>query len=208
MPASNTTGDLKVTTLLPLAWCLLLFLAPLWGSSFHQRWQEESTLRLRLTERQSTLDQLSATSVAARAEGREYESLLKEFTTLTQLKASDPFRDPQQDLPSSVQVAALVRAVQEASHQDVAPGTPLPITLRSVTPGSNQRFGPFLMTEFELNLEGRFHALPAFLDLLTQVGQRRRLVVSVGSLSLSSRSDTERTGILSIKLPIRAYFRE
>ena len=201
-------GGLKLSSLLPLAWCLLLFLAPLWGPSFLQRWQEASSLRLQLHERQSILDQLGATAVAARAEGREYESLLDEFAILTQLRASDPFRDPQQDLPSSVQVAALVRAVQEASHEDVEPGAPVPITLRSVTPGSKQRFGPFLMTEFELNLEGRFHALPAFLDLLTKVGQRRRLVVSVGSLSLSSRSDTERTGILTIKLPIRAYFRE
>lgn len=208
MPAPDRTGGLRGTSLVPLLWCALLILSPLTSAQLQQRQDEETSLRESLKQRQAHLDQLQAVSVAARAEGREYEKLLDEFATLTQLRASDPFREPQRELPSSVQVAALVRAVQEASFKETPPDSPPPIILRSVTPGERQSLGPFQMTEFELNLEGRFHALPAFLDLLTQVGQRRRLAVSVGSLSLSHRSDTARTGLLNIKLPIRAYFRE
>lgn len=207
-PSTTRDGALQARTLLPLAWSLLLVLSPLWGHSLRQRWNENSELKRQLQARQATLDQLRAVAVAARIEGREYDDLLLEFASLTGLRASDPFRDPAAEEPSSIQVAALVRAVQEASWKESDSDSPSPITLLSVTPGARQRLGPFLMTEFELNLEGRFHSLSDFLDLLTQVGRNRRLAISIGSLKLSSQPSTAGTGTLSITLPVRAYFRE
>lgn len=200
-------GAFRGRAALPIAWVLLLLFAPSWPP-LQQRRSEHALLDSQLKTKQATLDELRALAVAARIEGRESNALQDEFATLTGLRASDPFRDPAHEEPASIQVAALVRAVQEASSKEVGPDDPAPITLLSVTPGARQQLGPFLMTEFELNLVGRFRAIPAFLDLLTQVGHNRRLAISVGSLKLSSQADTQETGALSITLPVRAYFRE
>lgn len=206
-PASPRPGAFRARAVLPIAWVLLLLFTPTW-LPLQQRWIEHAKLDSRLRASQRTLDQLRAVAVAARIEGRESSTLQEEFATLTGLRASDPFRSPTREEPASIQVAALVRAVQEASSREGGPDDPAPITLLSVTPGTRQQLGPFLMTEFELNLVGRFRAIPAFLDLLTQVGRNRRLAISVGSLKLSSQADTQETGILTITLPVRAYFRE
>lgn len=207
-PGQTARGALQFRTFLPLVWLTLLVISPVFSDSFQEQVREHLSLSTLLKSRQANLDQLRAVTVAARIEGREYDALLDEFGALTGLRASDPFRAPSRGEPASIQVAALVRAVQEASLKDVEPDAPAPIVLLSVTPGARQRLGPFSMTEYELNLEGRFHALPAFLDLLTQVGRHQRLAISIGSLRLLSRPDTSRTGMLSITLPVRAYVRD
>ncbi len=167
----------------------------------------QSAGETRLLEARRQLEQLRARSVAGRIESQEYGELLKEFALLTELPASDPFRDPSASPLISVHVASLVTAVQQSLQDPGRPGE-LPRFL-SVTPGRPERIGPFVMIEFGLNLEGRFRSLPAFLQLTGNLAKSRRLAVSIGDLRLDSTHLNPTTGEgLGITLTLRAYFRE
>jgi hypothetical protein len=155
------------------------------------------------------LEGLRAQAVAGALEKREYQALLKDFAALTALQASDPFRDPYTSTPSSVQVASLVTALQRALSEPVEEDGPPRLEFLSVSSGGQQRLGPFVMTEFGLNLRGRFRAIPGFLRMTAELARHRKLAISIGELRLDNREIDPATGEgLIISLQIRAYFRD
>lgn len=148
---------------------------------------------------QFRLEGLQAQSVAARLDQEEYRALVAEFEELVGLQQARG--------DASDQLASLVGAVEQ-HFLDGGGGPNSALSFVSVSPGSQARFSSFVAVEFDLNLTGRFYALPAFLNRLTEIGQERDCTVSVGVLSLSSGAQTASTGELNITLPLRAYFRE
>lgn len=196
-------------TVLPLLWPLALLVLGQLNNGFLQRVRDYRDGRELLESRRRHLDELRAQAVAGRLEGREYQALLKEFAALTSLQASDPFRDPQAAPLGTGQVASLVNGLQAALAEPVEEGGAEPLQFLSVSPGQQQRIGPFIMVEFGLNLRGRFRALPSFLRLMTRLAHHRRLAISIGRLHLDSTYLDPVTGEgLAITLPIRTYFRE
>ena len=196
-------------TFLPLLWPLLLLALGQVNDGLLQRIEEQRRTAYQLEERRRYLEGVRARAVAGRLESQEYQALLKEFAALTSLQASDPFRDPQIATLGTVQMASLVDAIAEAMSEPVEEGGPERLEFLSVSPGKQQRFGPFIMAEFGLNLRGRFRALPGFLRLMATLAHHRRLAISIGELRLDSTNLDPLTGEgLAITLLIRTYFRE
>lgn len=196
-------------TFLPLLWPLLLLAVGQVNGGLLERLDEHRKTALQMEERRRYLEGLRARSVAGRLDGREYQTLLKEFAALTSLQASDPFRDPQAGTLGTVQMASLVDELMEALTEPVEAGGPERLEFLSVSPGQQQRVGPFIMAEFGLNLRGRFRALPSFLRLMARLARHRRLAVSIGELRLGSTDLDPLTGEgLAITLLIRTYFRD
>jgi hypothetical protein len=195
-------------TFLPIFWpLLLLFYAQLDGGLLSLI--EEYRLNLqRLENGRRHLESLKARVVAGRIVASEYETLLDDFATQTNLPASDPFRDPQAATVGSIQVASLVSGLQVALNGPEENQRLLDLEFLPVSLGDQQRIGPFVMVEFALNLRGRYRAVPEFLGLLAQLGQQRRLVLSIGELRVDSTEMTQVNGELAITLPLRAYFRD
>lgn len=201
---------MRARTLLPILWTVLLLLYGLFSESVLGQVREQRETAQRLERDRRHLESLRATAVAGRMELAEYEALVLEFGALTHLKSSDPFSDPHAVAQGSAHVASLVRGLQEAltaPPPDDAQGLE-PLFFLSVSPGQQHRMGPFVAVEFAFNLRGRFRDIPGFLNLLTELGRRRRLAISIGSLRVASTESTPTTGELAITLPVRAYFRD
>jgi hypothetical protein len=196
-------------TLLPILWPLLLLLFGQFDGGLLVQIEEQRLIRVRLEESRGRLDSVRAQAVAGRLESLEYQALLKEFGALTSLQVSDPFRDPQSVTLGSVHVASLIRGLQNALAQPPEEGAPEHLEFLSVSPGGQQRIGPFVMMEFVLNLRGRFGSIPSFFRLMARLGHHRRLAISIGELRIDSTQIDPVTGEgLAITLPVRAYFRE
>lgn len=196
-------------TFLPLLWPLVLLALGTIHSGLLEDLERYRKGREMLESRRRQLESLRAQSVAGRLESQEYQALLKEFAALTSLQASDPFRDPQATSLGTGQVASLVDGLQAALSEPAEAGGPEPLQFLSVSPGQQQRIGPFIMVEFGLNLRGRFRSLPSFLRLMTKLAHHRRLAISIGELHLDSSSLDPATGEgLAITLPVRTYFRD
>lgn len=194
---------------LPTLWPLLLLcFGPISGELLPLLQQQQQTEQL-LLERRRYLAELQAVAVAGRLERQEYQALLSQFSELTSLRASDPFRDRLTSAPTlaSSQIGSLVNAVQQALAS-TPPGAGQ-LEFVSVSAGAQERIGPFVSFEFGLNLRGRFGALPEFLRLLSRVAKSRQLAVSIGELRLDSSYLNPLTGDgLTITLPVRAYVRD
>lgn len=196
----------------PLLWpVVLLFTSPLGQEMLARHSQHREVERL-LHARRLRLEGLRAQAVAGRLEQREYERLVQDLAVLTGLKASDPFRDPEAPVLSSIQVAALFDALGRrvrARSEGPAPDATADLEFLPVTLGRQQGLGPFVMVEFILRFRGRFRSVAPLLHLVTELGRERRLVISLGELRLTPGEETEQTGAgLLITLPVRAYFRE
>lgn len=195
-------------TFLPVIWPLLLLLLGFLLDPLLGQLEDHRQTAALLQEGRTRLEGLRAKTVAGRLDTLEYRELVAQFAALTNLQASDPFRDPGVKALGTVQVASLIDGLQRALSQPLPPDQPERLEFLSVSPGVQQQISPFVTVEFALNLRGRFRAIPAFLDLLTNIGRSRNLAISVGALRIESTSETPTTGELTITLPVRAYFRE
>lgn len=200
---------MKLSSLLPVLWPLVLLSFSFAQTGLGQKLSEQRQTEAVLLASRRRLALLRAQAVDGRLEKLEYQALLKDFAAITSLQASDPFRDPKAPTPSTVQVASLVTALQDALAEPVEDGGPPRLEFLSVSPGAQQRLGPFVMTEFGLNLRGRFRSIPGFLRLMAQLARHRRLAISIGELRLDSSNIDPVSGEgLTISLLIRAYFRD
>lgn len=183
--------------LIPLAVPLLLFSLGLVLDGVITRSQDLHRLERQRQHSQLRLEDLQAQAVAAREDARTYQGLLEEFESLVGLQ--------QERGSASEQLAGFMGAVEAHFLTEPAPQA---LHFVSVSPGSQHRFSPFVAVEFDLNLTGRFYALPRFLKQLSEIAQQQQCTVSVGVLQVQSSQRTAYTGELSITLPLRAYFRE
>jgi len=106
-------------------------------------------------------------------------------------------------------VDAVVEAVraQEASFEEAEPAL---LTFKSVTPGARSSMDRFLLVDFHLNLEGRFHALPQFLSelsrIVSRISKEENCAISFGrEISIASENPGGKSGYLLIKFPLRVY---
>jgi hypothetical protein len=162
----------------------------------------------RLEAAEARLIQLQAIDVASRIDEKKYSGLVSDFAQLTGLELESDSAVTKGE--ATAQVGRLVDSVIRSLKQEGAlsrfQGSYL--LFQSVTPGQRQVVGPFLSIDFELNLEGRFFALPEFLVLLSRIAREEQCTISVGELQVSSKVPGGRSGELQIVLPLRAYFLE
>lgn len=157
------------------------------------------------------LDLLQAKVAMAASQRHAYDALIIEFAELTGLQASDPFRSPSRRAQGSAHVAILISGLQQhfatasLDRDDPDYLEFLPVSLKG-----QERLGPFVITEFALHLRGRYRAIPDFLKELAFIGERYKLVISVGDLRVERGTETSPNGapLLAITLPVRAYFRD
>lgn len=157
---------------------------------------------------QSRLVELQAIAVASRIDEKKYADLVVEFADLAGLNLDSEYAVSKGEV--SAQIARFVEAVTDGLREErFASGQHSNYLLfRSVTPGERQVIEPFLSVDFELNLEGRFFALPDFLNLLSEIAAEQRCAVSIGELRVARTDAQHNTGRLTITLPLRAYFLE
>ena len=67
---------------------------------------------------------------------------------------------------------------------------------------------PFLVVNFEMNLEGKYLAMPLFLDSLSRIAREQKCPISVGGIKVSPVEPSSNSGVLDITIPLRAYFVE
>ena len=137
----------------------------------------------------------------------DYAVLLSQFSEVTGLKMSSEEAVSRGE--SAGQVARFVEAVTEGlKDESFSSSERAYLEFKSVTPGERQVWEPFFSVDFELNLEGRFFALPDFLKLISVVAQEQQVPISIGELRVSAVSPVSNSGELSIVIPLRAYFLE
>lgn len=188
---------------MPLTIPVLLFTIGTLFDGVLARTADLHRLELQRQHSQLRLEALQAQTVAARVGESSYPDLIEEFETIAGFRGRATG-----DGDASAQLAAFVGAVEDHFLQKSGFEEDLPLRFVSVSPGSEHSFPPFLAVEFDLNLKGRFHAIPGFLKRLSAISEEQACSVSVGVLRLSSGPKTWTTGELSITLPLRAYFRE
>jgi hypothetical protein len=199
----------KGRIVLPILWPLLLLAFAICSDSLLPLLAQRQGTELLLQQRRGRLEKLRAVAVAGRIERQEYDSLVTEFGALTHLPASDPFRDRSVSPSGSAQLGLLITGLQAGlAELESRPGSLPPLEFLSVSPGQNERIGPFVVLEFDLNLRGRFHAIGQFMQLLDRVGRQHKLMLSVGVLRVESMEETASTGEEAVTVPVRAYLRE
>ena len=190
------------------------FLLPLFliGYSFfkagiYDRYQDLQALRRDSREAEQRVSEMQAVDVSFRYLKDDYSILLLEFSEVTRLKMSSEEAVTRGE--SAGQVARFVEAVtQGLRDESFSSSERAYLVFKSVTPGQRQVWEPFFSVDFELNLEGRFFALPAFLKLISVVAQEQRVPISIGELRVSAVNQASNSGELSIVIPLRAYFLE
>ena len=194
---------------LPLFLPLLLLAFSFWKAGLHTLYVEAQAVERRAVAAQSRLDTLQALSVASRIDSQKYENLVLEFSELTGLPLDSEYAVSKGEV--SAQVARFVDAVVEGLHDEEFAGLVderAYLLFQSVTPGQRQVVEPFLLVDFELNLKGRFFAVPRFLSLLSRIAADQRCAISIGVLEVARVSELANTGELVVTLPLRAYFLE
>jgi hypothetical protein len=187
---------------------LLLLSVSFWRAGIHSLYLESRMVQRRAVAAQSRLEALQALSVASRIDQKKYDDLVVEFADLTGLRLGTEFAVSKGEV--SAQVARFVDAIVEGLREEQFSLAEEPnyLLFRSVAPGQRQALEPFLSVDFEINLEGRFFALPRFLLMLTRIAQEQKCAISIGELQVARASEFGNTGELSITLPLRAYFLE
>lgn len=187
----------------PLLLPLLLLAISFWRAGVYDLHLRVRELQAESVVSQQRLDELRALSVAGGVAERNYEELVIEFADLTGL-------DPGDETPSRGIVTGQVGRLVDAVVNDLQTGEysteEHPLYFHSVTPGQRYQFPPFLAVDFELNLEGRFFALPGFLHRLSVITEEQRCAISVGEMVIVSADQAGNTGDLFIVIPLRAYF--
>ena len=188
-----------------LAPALLIVVSWLLGGGY-DLYQDSVYVERELAYAKRQLEGLQAQTVAAKIDQKKYLELVQEFAEDSRLGGS---MEPSPGEAVATQLAALIRAIErEVEATSVFSEARTKLSFESVSPGKRESFAPFYFVEFEVNLEGRFFAIPIFLDLLTKISAQQRCKVSVGTLQVTSSDREGRTGRLYITLPIRAYFLE
>lgn len=183
----------------------LIFLTWLLGGGY-DLYQDSQHIDRELTYAESQLERLQALTVAAKIDQGKYSDLVEQFAANSGLHQSLQSTSTEE---VATRLAALVSAIEQGIRS--APyfaEAKTRLSFESVSPGERGSFSPFTFVEFEINLEGRFFAIPKLLDLLTRISLQQKCKVSVGTLQVQSLDPTGRSGELSIVLPIRAYFLE
>lgn len=186
---------------------LLLITASFWRSGVVQKHFEAQALERRSLAAQSKLDQLRAVDVAHNDDNLEYKQMVKDFADLTGLSL-----DPE-NAPTKGEVSAKIGRLIDAVVADMdrfgrsQPDEPY-LVFKGVKPGVSEEIPPFLVVDFEMNLEGKYLAMPLFLDSLSRIAREQRCPISVGGIQVSPVEPGSNTGILNITIPLRAYFVE
>lgn len=193
---------------LPTALPLLLLCFSFWRAGLYEDYRSSRDVRHRLIAAESRLQELRGKDVANEFYKREHQKLTVEFAAVTGLGL-----DPETAVTKgevSAQMARFVDAVIRGLKEERFAGADERsyLLFLSVTPGERQdeALAPFLSVDFELNLEGRFFALPEFLGLLSRIAEDQRCAISIGELRLEPLKKAPNTGRLLIRLPLRAYF--
>lgn len=192
---------------LPIALCLLLLALSFAQAGLLQDYQRARQVHRRLQSARARLEAVKAQSLAATLEERNYQALIEEFAEVTRL--SERARRVSKG-EVDTQVAQLVDGVTRGLEEEpfASSDEKTFLVFRSVSPGERQEFPPYLSVDFEINLEGRFFALPDFLALISHVAEEQQCTVSIGKLQLTPIPEAPIPGSLQIKLPLRAYFYE
>jgi hypothetical protein len=192
---------------LPFLIPLILIGVSFWRAGVVQKYTESRLLQQRSVAAQEKLDELQAVSVAANIDDRKYQGLVVDFAELTGLNL-----DPENALSKgevNSQISRLIDAVvTDLERYENAPTGERYLIYRGVTPGDRQVIEPFLAVDFEMNLEGRFFAVPLFLDSLSRIAKEQKCAISIGELKVSTAEPNSNTGVLLITIPLRAYFLE
>lgn len=189
--------------LIPVALISISF----WRSGVVQKYFEAQALQRRSVAAQSKLDQLRAVDVASNLNDREYKEMVKDFADLAGLSL-----DPE-TAPTKGEVSAKVGRLIDAVVADmdrfgsVQPEEPY-LVFKGVQPGVSEAIPPFLVVNFEMNLEGKYLAMPLFLDSLSRIAREQKCPISVGGIRVSPVEPGSNSGVLDITIPLRAYFVE
>ena len=156
---------------------------------------------------QEKLNELQAVSVAARDDEQKYQVLVDDFAELTGLRRGQENVLSKGEINS--QISRLIDAVVEdlRRYEHTQTGERY-LVYKGVTPGERVLVEPFVAVNFEMNLEGRFFAVPLFLDSLSRIAKEQKCAVSIGELKVSKLDPNSNTGVLRITIPLRAYFLE
>lgn len=194
-------------SVLPITLCLLLLTLSSVQTGLLADYQRARQVRRHLESARARLEAVKAQSLTATLEERNYQALIDEFAQVTRLSERARRVSPEE---VDTQVAQLVDGVTLGLEADPFASSEEKafLVFRSVSPGQRQEFPPYLSVDFEINLEGRFFALPDFLALVRRVAEEQQCTVSIGELHLTSISGAPVPGSLQIKLPLRAYFYE
>lgn len=190
--------------LIPLALLCLSF----WRAGLYEDYHQAKEIQAQRVASEARLVELQAIDVASRIDEQKYQGLVSDFAEITGLELDSEYAVSKGEV--SAQLARFVQAVTLGLRQDRFAPTDRGhyLLFRSVTPGTRHVVEPFLWVDFELNLEGRFFALPAFLSLLSEIAQEQRCTISVGELKVARIDSNQNSGRLYITLPLRAYFLE
>lgn len=192
---------------LPLLIPVVLLGYSFYNAGVYQQLQEYRGLQKQSTQAEQRLAELQAVSVSHRYDQKKYNDLLKDFADVTGLQLSAEHATSKGE--STAQIARFVEAVtqglrqQRFTHDERAY-----LVFKSITPGTRQVWEPFFSVDFELNLEGRFFALPDFMALLSVIADEQKVPISIGELRVQASDPWKNSGELSIVVPLRAYFHE
>lgn len=192
---------------LPFLIPIVLISLSFWRAGLVQSYSESQRLQERSAAARHKLDQLQALDVASKINDKEYQGLVYDFAQLTGLSL-----DRENALSKSeinTQVSQLINAVvSDLRRYEYAPTGERYLIYKGVTPGERQLIEPFVAVDFKINLEGRFFALPLFLDALSRIAREQKCAISIGELQVSTIDPNDNTGVLLITIPLRAYFLE
>lgn len=178
-----------------------------WRSGIVQRHFEAQLLQERSAAAQSKLEQLRAADVASTLDARAYESLLDDFSKLTglDLRAENGASKGEVSAQLGRFIDTVVDDLNRFGYSET--GEPY-LIFKSVTPGKRQVIDRILAVDFEMNLEGKYLALPLFLDSLSRIAREQNCPVSVGGIRVMPVEPGSNSGVLKITIPLRAYFLE
>jgi hypothetical protein len=192
---------------LPFLIPVILIGLSFWRAGVVQRYSESRLLQKRSAAAQEKLTELQAVSVAANLDVQRYEGLVEDFSQLTGLNRGRENARSKGEINS--QISRLIDAVvTDLRRYENSPTGERYLIYKGVTPGDRQVIEPFIAVSFEMNLEGRFFAVPLFLDSLSRIAKEQKCAISVGELNVSKLEQDSNTGVLRITIPLRAYFLE
>ncbi|HIB65560.1 MAG TPA: hypothetical protein EYO33_10740 [Phycisphaerales bacterium] len=193
--------------LVPFLLPLLLLGYSFFRAGVYDRYRDLQALKRDSLAAEQRFSEVQAVDVSFRYLKDDYAVLLSQFSEVTGLKMSSEEAVSRGE--SAGQVARFVEAVTEGlKDESFSSSERAYLEFKSVTPGERQVWEPFFSVDFELNLEGRFFALPDFLKLISVVAQEQQVPISIGELRVSAVSPVSNSGELSIVIPLRAYFLE
>ena len=192
---------------LPVLLPLLLIGYSFFRAGVYDKYQDLQALRREIRVAEQKVSEMQAVDVSFRYLKEDYSVLLAEFSQVTGLKMESEEAVSRGE--SASQVARFVEAVTRGLREETfSSDESAYLVFRSVTPGQRQVWEPFFSVDFELNLQGRFFALPAFLKLISVIAEEQRVPISIGELRVSAGSRSANVGELTIVVPLRAYFLE